>query len=119
MEQTHIWIAKQEWMKTMISLWLNMLVVLFAVGPGIPALASPSPAGDKGDFEFVFRLDSEAKAKLPKAEAKFKYRTQAPTYEEAYKKAANACFSHYKAGERVPEDVGLLIIDTCANPRGS
>lgn len=47
----------------------------------------------------------------------FEYARKAPTYEEAYEAAAQACFKHFKGGRHVSEDQGLDIIDTCANPR--
>lgn len=45
------------------------------------------------------------------------YRAQ--SWEDAFKKAADACFRHYsrEAGGRLSEDTGLDIIDVCANPR--
>lgn len=112
MGQTH------DYLRTLVHIQINMLVVLFAVGLANPAFASTQKPND---FEFVFRLDSEtlSKIKLPKSESQFKFRTRAESYEAAYKKAAQACFSHFKAGQRLPEDVGLSIIDTCANPRGT
>ena len=47
----------------------------------------------------------------------YEYTQKAKTYEDAYSKAAQACFTHFKAGRRVSEDQGLDIIDICANPR--
>lgn len=118
MEQTHKFQSTLEILRILIHVPLTILVVLFALGLARPAFAATPPA-DKGDFAFVFRLDSEAKAKLPKARSPYTYRTQASTYEEAFKKAAQACFDHFKAGERLSEEVGLSVIDACANPRGT
>lgn len=44
-------------------------------------------------------------------------RSPAASYEEAYEKAAQKCFNHYKGSANVSEDRGLDIIDVCANPR--
>ena len=42
---------------------------------------------------------------------------QAASYEEAYERAAQQCFRHFKGQSRVTESRGLDIIDVCANPR--
>lgn len=102
-------------LRTLIHLPLTLLAVLLALGPAQTVFAATA----KTDFEFVFRLDSDTKAKLPKAESPYKYRTQAASYEEAFNKAAKACFTHFKGGQRLSEEVGLSVIDACANPRGS
>lgn len=54
----------------------------------------------------------------------FEFSSTAPTYEEAYEKAAQACYRHFRdetketqRGRHLSEDQGLDIIDTCANPR--
>lgn len=49
----------------------------------------------------------------------FEYSQKAPSYEEAFEKAAQACYRHFKAGQRLTEDRGLDIIDVCANPRST
>lgn len=69
------------------------------------AWVSSSPA--EKDYKFKFKLDKET----------YEYQMKANTYEDAYEKAAQACFTHFKAGRRVSEDRGLDIIDVCANPR--
>jgi len=47
----------------------------------------------------------------------YTYETQSDSQEEAYERAATACFQHYKEGRRISMDQGLDIIDICANPR--
>jgi len=47
----------------------------------------------------------------------FEYSSTAPSYNEAYERAAKACYSHFKDGKPLNEDKGLDIIDVCANPR--
>ena len=49
--------------------------------------------------------------------ATFEYKQSSSSFEEAYERAAKACYSHYKDGKRLTEDTGLDIIDVCANPR--
>lgn len=107
----------QNLRRTLVHLLASLLVVLFALGLSQKVFAKTSAQ----NFEFVFRLekDFELSARAPKSEVKFEYQTQASNYEEAYKKAAQACFTHFKAGRKLSEDEGLSIIDTCANPRGS
>ncbi len=47
----------------------------------------------------------------------FQYSQNSDSYEEAFEKAARACYQHFKGGQRLSEDQGLDIIDVCANPR--
>ncbi len=47
----------------------------------------------------------------------YEYSLNASSYEEAFDKAAQSCFRHFKQGRRVSQDQGLDIIDVCANPR--
>lgn len=58
-------------------------------------------------YSFKFKMSQET----------FEYTQKSPSYEEAFEKAAQACFSHFKNGRRISEDLGLDIIDACANPR--
>lgn len=60
-------------------------------------------------YSFKFKMDKET----------FEYSQKAPSYEEAFEKAAQACYRHFKAGQRLTEDRGLDIIDVCANPRST
>jgi len=106
------------WLRTLVHLHAIVFAVLFALGLATPVYAK---AKASQDFEFIFRLDrdSELTTRVPSAQAKFEFRTHASNYEEAFKKAAQACFTHFKAGRQLSEDEGLSIIDSCANPRGS
>ena len=47
------------------------------------------------------------------------HKTEAKTWEEAFKRSAQSCFTFYKSKikNRLSEDQGLDIIDVCANPR--
>jgi hypothetical protein len=58
-------------------------------------------------YTFKFRLKGQT----------FEYAQTAGSYDDAFEKAAKACYQHYKAGQRLTEDRGLDIIDVCANPR--
>lgn len=104
----------------LVHLQLHILVtLLLAIGFTVPTFA----ATDSGpqEFGFVFRMakDKPLTTRDQPASVKFEYRASAPTYEVAFKQAAQACFRHFKADRRLSEDEGLDIIDTCANPRGS
>lgn len=59
------------------------------------------------EYNFKFKFEQEV----------FEYSTKSPSYEDAFEKAAQACFSHYKHGRRVSMERGVDIIDVCANPR--
>jgi hypothetical protein len=73
----------------------------------LSGLAQAMPA-DTRDYAFRFQ---------PFAGETYQYQTKATTQEEAYERAATACFLHYKKGRRISMDVGVEIIDICANPR--
>lgn len=99
-----------------------LLILTLGVFLTLPLFAARAPAEAKiQEHVFVFRLDQdfEGTRKPQKESAKFEYRTEAASYEIAFKKAAQACFQHFKDGRKLSEAEGLSIIDTCANPRGS
>jgi hypothetical protein len=73
---------------------------------GFCAQALPAPSIQ----EYAFRFQ-------PFNGETYKYQTKASTQEEAYERAATACFTHYKKGRRINMEVGIDIIDICANPR--
>ncbi len=49
----------------------------------------------------------------------YEYETKATTQTEAFEKAAQACFEHFKAGRHISMDYGQDIIDICVNPRSN
>jgi hypothetical protein len=49
----------------------------------------------------------------------FEYQSQAGTQTEAFERAAQACFDHFKNGRRISMDYGQDIIDICVNPRST
>lgn len=69
------------------------------------AWISSNPTEKPYNFKFHMKKDS------------FTYSQKAGSYEEAFEKAAQACYSHFKGGRHLSEDRGLDIIDVCANPR--
>lgn len=58
-------------------------------------------------YTFKFKLSKET----------YEYSQKSTSYEEAFEKAAQSCFNHYKDGKKLTENQGLDIIDVCANPR--
>jgi len=58
-------------------------------------------------YTFKFKLSHET----------YEYSQKSPSYEEAFQKAAQSCFDHYREGKKLSENQGLDIIDVCANPR--
>jgi hypothetical protein len=96
-------------MKKSIVLKLFATALLLACF-SLTAMASTNPhAGEDQLFQFKFRMKGEL----------YEYSQKSSTYEEAYERAAKACFQHFKAGRHVSEDQGLDIIDVCANPRST
>ena len=56
--------------------------------------------------------------KFPKFDGEvYEYETKADSQKEAFERAAQACFDHFKAGRHVSMDYGQDIIDVCVNPR--
>jgi hypothetical protein len=47
----------------------------------------------------------------------FTYEISSMDHDEAFKKAADACFNHFKQGRHVSMDEGQDIIDICVNPK--
>ena len=86
-----------------------MTVLLMILGISLQARAWIESSPMEKAYTFKFHLANDS----------FEYSQKAPSYEEAYEKAAQACFNHFKAGRRVSEDRGLDIIDICANPRST
>ena len=71
-----------------------------------------TPTASK-EYSFKFTLKDTA----TKQDKIWQHKETAPSYEEAFEKAAMACYRYYKNGQRLTEERGLDIIDTCANPR--
>ena len=47
----------------------------------------------------------------------FSYETKSQSHDDAFKKAADACFNHFKSGRHISMDEGQDIIDICVNPK--
>ncbi len=59
------------------------------------------------EYVFKYKLSGES----------LEIKRSAQSYEDAFKVAAQQCFTYYKGAGKVSEDRGLDIIDVCANPR--
>lgn len=90
---------------------LLILLALSAIGSSSFAWVS-TPTATK-EYSFKFTLKDE----LSKTDKIWQTKETAPSYEEAFEKAAMACYRYYRNGQRLTEERGLDIIDTCANPR--
>ena len=88
-------------MKTTIFIALTIIQVL-----SLQSLAAPHQ--EKTTYRFQFQ---------PLHGTHYTYETQSDSKEDAYEKAAQSCFQHYKKGRRISQDEGMDIIDICANPR--
>jgi hypothetical protein len=87
---------------------MKQILIMILIIAASTANAWLTPDGDSAKvYSFKFKMNNES----------YEYTQKAKTYEDAYGKAAQACFTHFKAGRRVSEDQGLDIIDVCANPR--
>lgn len=91
-------------------------VLLTAV---VLSLGFSAVASETRDFHFTFehKIEGKRTMRAPLSVSKYEFKTQADTWEDAFKEAAKACYKHFKDGRSLSEDEGLDIIDTCANPR--
>lgn len=83
----------------------TMMALVMMWTCGASAWISSDPAAKEYTFKFKYAGET------------FEVRRPAGSYEEAFEKAADACFKHFKNGKKLSEDKGLDIIDVCANPR--
>ncbi len=49
----------------------------------------------------------------------FAYEIKSPSSIEAFEKAAQACFDHFKAGRHIKMEYAQDIIDVCVNPHSN
>ncbi|MEZ0392413.1 MAG: hypothetical protein ACAH59_09370 [Pseudobdellovibrionaceae bacterium] len=89
-----------------IAIVLGLTLVLI-LGLSIQAKAWVSHDASEKLYSFKYRMQNET----------FEVSQKSGSYEEAFERAAKACYRHFKAGRRLSEDRGLDIIDVCANPR--
>ncbi len=92
-------------MRRLMTITFMSFALIMAISGDAFAWASNQPIEKK--YVFKFNLKKEI----------FEYSQTAPSYEDAFHKAAQACYNHYKAGRSLNEERGLDIIDVCANPR--
>jgi len=92
-----------------LKLAIKVLLLAFMTVLSFQAKAWVSNSPKDQLYTFKFHLKGET----------YEYNQAANTYEEAFTKAAKACYSHYKDGRHLTEDDGLDIIDVCANPRST
>ncbi|MGE0632820.1 MAG: hypothetical protein AB7O96_10445 [Pseudobdellovibrionaceae bacterium] len=62
------------------------------------------------DYNFKFKFQG----------SEYKVSHTAGSYDEAFVVAAQDCFNHFtetSGNQKVPESVGIAVIDSCANPK--
>ena len=89
----------QNSVRYMLSIFIGLLITFNA--------SAAVKVNEPQEYRFKFILKGDV----------YQYQQKSASYEEAFERAAKACFNHYKAGKKLVEDVGLDIIDACANPR--
>lgn len=85
----------------------NLIALMLVVCSTVPALAAKE-SGKEFNFKFVYKGEKLAVSRA------------ASSYEEAFVIAAQDCFNHYtetSGSQKVSEQMGLAVIDVCANPR--
>lgn len=83
------------------------IIALFFVLYTTSSFAWVSTGAKDKSYSFRFNLKGQILELSQKGES----------YNEAYEKAAQACFKYFKGGRHISQDRGLDIIDVCANPR--
>lgn len=98
---------------------MKKYLLLVFLASSVQAQAWVSTPTAQKEHKFVYRVTNGAAVT-----GSFEYASTAPSYEEAYEKAAKACYQHFRdevkkqtGGRKLSEDQGLDIIDLCANPR--
>lgn len=86
---------------------LQAMIALAFLASSLSAKAWVSHDEAMKPYTFKFKFENQV----------FEYSQKSTSFEEAFDKAAQACYKHFKAGRRLSEDRGLDIIDVCANPR--
>lgn len=84
-------------------------IILFICFLALPTLAWVSTAPIEKNYSFKFKLNTQT----------YEYSAKSSSYEDAFEKAAQSCYKHFKGSRSISEDQGLEIIDVCANPRST
>jgi len=92
-------------MKALIATVLILLGLLFTSAQAMAWVATPT---EEKPYAFKFnKFEGE----------NYQYETKAGDQETAFRRAADACFNHYKQGRHISMDYGQDIIDVCVNPK--
>lgn len=86
---------------------MKTLLMIAFLAFSCTSFAWNSPGHSGKEYTFKFKLNGQS----------FETTQTAASYDDAYRVAAQKCFTHYKGSGRVSESRGLDIIDVCANPR--
>ena len=89
-----------------------MKILFIAIGLSLlsfSAKAWVATAPIEKTYVFKFKMNKET----------YEYSLSSQSYEDAFEKAAQSCYQHFKGGRHISEERGLDIIDVCANPRST
>ena len=89
-------------------IFLTVLLMFFIV----PCLSIGAQRPESAKAEQLYHFDFK-----PLHGDSYSFETQSRDHDEAFKKAAEACFNHFKQGRHVSMDEGQDIIDICVNPK--
>lgn len=93
--------------KKITFLVIQALILVSMIAGSLQSNAWIAKDQKKNLYTFKFNL----------AGSSYEYTQESSSFEEAFDKAAQACYRHYKNGKKLSENQGLDIIDVCANPR--
>jgi hypothetical protein len=86
--------------------YVMIFAAIISLNSTASAVVSTEPVVQQYTFKFNYK------------EASFEIKNKSSSYEDAFDKAADLCFEHFKKSvPKMNEDIGLSIIDVCANPR--
>jgi hypothetical protein len=84
--------------------YILLLSLIFVASSAMAYITTPSP-------EKLYRFKFSFQTKV------YENEQRAGSWDEAYERAAQSCFSHFKGSRGIAKETGLDIIDACANPR--
>lgn len=94
-------------MKKQFQLYKTMIFCTLTVAASIALAATERTPTSSKDYTFKFHYKSE----------NLTIQTRSNSWEDAYQLASQQCFSKLSKNKQLSEDIGMDIIDVCANPR--
>ncbi|MFN8943012.1 MAG: hypothetical protein ACK5WZ_00145 [Pseudobdellovibrionaceae bacterium] len=101
-------------MKTKLRFYMLVLMYTFTMAAPIAFAATEKIAGTQkrspsSSQEFTFKYHYKSD--------KLEIKTKSNTWEEAYQLASQQCFSKFTKNKKLNYDIGMDVVDVCANPR--